>query len=186
MPESIYYTGRGDTGTTARLAESTRLPKDSPLLEALGAVDEATCAIGMAQVVVHAERLRESLLTIQQHLSRLMAHLSAPPALRTRYPSLENGALDWLECLIIELTQDLPSRREFAVPGISLAGAACHLARAIVRRAERRLVTLMRVEPDIGPVNLAYLNRLSSYLFVAALREDRLAGSTFEELDTAQ
>jgi cob(I)alamin adenosyltransferase len=147
------------------------------LLETLGALDEATCAIGLARAATQNERLRQALLTIQRHLSQLMAHLSATPAVRPRYPGLGNGDRQWLESLIVELEQDLPPVREFVLPGGSSAGAACHWARAIVRRAERRLVTLMTAEPDIDTANLAYLNRLSSCLFVAALCEDRVAVS---------
>ena len=70
----------------------------------------------------------------------------------------------------------MPPLREFVVPGDSLAGAALHMARATVRRAERRLVEFTELEPGIGAPNLAFVNRLSSLLFVAALREDQLAG----------
>jgi len=174
MPEPSFYTGKGDTGDTGRLGESGRLPKNSLLMETLGAVDEATCAIGVARTVVQAEYLCQALPTIQRHLSRLMTHLSAAPRIRARYPGLEDGDLQWLESRISELEQDLPALHEFVLPGDSPAGAACHLARAIVRRAERHLVALIAAEPDIDDANLAYLNRLSSFLFVAALCQDRM------------
>ncbi len=150
------------------------MPKDGLLMEVLGAVDEATCAIGMARAAVRSEDLRQALPTIQRHLSRLMTHLSATSCIRTRYPGLEEGDLQWLESLISVLAQDLPPLHEFVLPGDSPAGAACHLARAVVRRAERHLVTLMAAEADIGGVNLAYVNRLSSFLFIAALCEDQI------------
>lgn len=173
-PESAFYTGKGDTGDTGRLGESGRMSKNSLLMEALGAVDEATCAIGVARAAVRSESLCKALPTIQRHLSRLMTHLSAAPAIRARYPGLGNDDRQWLETLLAELGHDLPSLRDFVLPGDSPAGAACHLARAIVRRAERHLVALMDAEPGIGDANLAYLNRLSSFLFVAALCEDRI------------
>ena len=173
MPESRCYTGKGDHGDTARLGETARLPKDSALIEAIGAVDEASSAIGLARATMHKERLCQALQTTQRHLSRLMTHLAATPDLRMRYPGLAEGDLQWLENLIGELEQDLPPLHKFVLPGDSSASAACHMARAIVRRAERTLVTLTTIEPDVGAVNLAYLNRLSSFLFIVALCEDQ-------------
>ena len=84
--------------------------------------------------------------------------------------------MSWLEALIAQLEGGLPPLKDFVVPGDSLPGAACHFARAVVRRAERRLVEFAEIEPGIRATSLAFVNRLSSLMFVAALREDQFAG----------
>ena len=180
MTKSGFYTAVGDRGDTGRLGGKQRLSKSDALMEVIGAVDEATSAIGMARALAHevARAAREvarteALLTIQQHLSRLMAHLSATPDARERFPGVSEDEVAWLEELIAQMEEGLPPLKEFVYPGDSVPGAALHVARAAIRRAERRIVAFTEVEPGIGAVNLAYVNRLSSLLFVAALREDQ-------------
>jgi cob(I)alamin adenosyltransferase len=176
MNETTFYTGKGDHGDTTRLGGEGRLPKNSALIDVIGDIDEATSAIGMARSLAQDSLLQEGLPTIQRHISQLMAHLSATPAARERFSGLSEGEVRWLEELIARLASGIPPLRDFVLPGDSTSGAACHIARTIVRRAERRLVAFAELEPDIGPPNLAYMNRLSALMFVAALREDRLAG----------
>ena len=171
----MFYTGKGDHGETTRLGGARRISKSERVIEAVGALDEAMCAIGMARAVVQHARLREILPSVQQHLVQIMSHVSATPEARTRYVGLDAADVQWLESLIVALGQDLPPLHEFVLPGDSVAGAACHQARVSVRRAERRVVALMAEEAGIAMFLLAYMNRLSSLLFVAALQEDRLA-----------
>ncbi|MBN2394797.1 MAG: cob(I)yrinic acid a,c-diamide adenosyltransferase [Anaerolineae bacterium] len=173
MTHSRFYTAKGDHGDTARLGGDARLSKSSPLLEAVGAVDEAMSAIGMARALVEDAALKATLRTVQEHFVQLMAHLSAMPGARERYTGPGTDALAWLEARIADLEAELPPFRVFVLPGDSLPGAALHVARTAVRRAERCVVTLVEAEPDIDALLLAYLNRLSSLLFVAALRADR-------------
>ncbi len=175
--KTLFYTGRGDRGDTGRLGSTERVLKSDPLLETLGTLDEATSAIGMARAMAQSPRIRAMLLATQRALYRLMSHLSATPAARERYPGLSETDVQTLEAFIAELEAELPPLRDFVVPGDSPAGAACHLARTVVRRAERRLVSFMELETGIGAPSLAFVNRLSSLLFVAALTEDRLAQS---------
>ena len=176
MNKTLFYTGKGDRGDTARLGGKDRLSKSESLLDTIGTLDEATSAIGVARSLAQDTLLQDVLPEVQRRLSYLMAHLSAVPELRERYVGLSGADVIWLEELIARLESDIPPLDGFVLPGESPAGAACHLARAIVRRAERRLVACAEQEPGIGAANLAFVNRLSSLLFVAALREDGLAG----------
>ncbi len=172
MTKSGFYTAAGDHGDTTRLGGKGRLSKSDVLMEVVGAVDTATSAIGMARALAQEHAHKAALLTVQQHLSRLMTHLSATSDARARYPGLSENEVAWLEGLIAQMETGLPPLTAFVYPGDSVAGAALHVARTAVRRAERRIVAFAEVEPCIGAANLAYINRLSSMLFVAALRED--------------
>lgn len=178
MSKTKFYTGRGDRGDTARLAAEARVLKSDLLIDTIGTLDEATSAIGLARSLAQAPVLKEQLPVGQRHLYRLMSHLSAEASAREQYAGLAEAEVAWLEDLIAELERDLLPLKGFVLPGDSAAGAACHVARTVVRRAERRLVALTDVESNIGAANLAYINRLSSLMFVAALHEDRLAGKT--------
>lgn len=167
----LFYTGKGDQGETTRLEGKERIAKDSVAIEALGALDEASCAIGAARAWLQEPQRQDELRITQQHLSRLMTHISATPESRTRHAGIEELEIEWLEQRIAVCEEGLPPLKVFVLPGDTPANAACHVARAAVRRAERRLVTLYAQEPHIGSPNLAYLNRLSAFLFVLALRE---------------
>jgi cob(I)alamin adenosyltransferase len=177
MPDTMFYTGRGDRGDTARLGAKERIAKSSALIETVGAIDEATSAIGVARAQAQTDRLKGDLPTVQRHIYRLMSHLSATPENREAYPGLSDEEVAWLEALIADLEVHLPELHDFVLPGESQPGAAFHVARTVVRRAERRLVAFAELEPNVGEANLAYLNRLSSLMFVAALHEDTLAGA---------
>ena len=171
MTKLIFYTARGDDGTTTRLGGHDRLRKDSLLMEVIGTVDEASAALGLVRASSGDAAVQEAMLGVQERLIRLMGHLSATPERRGKYAGLTAEDVAWLEARIAELGEGLPPLRAFVLPGSSQAEAACHLARTVVRRAERRLLALAADEPPIGEANLAFLNRLSSLLFVAALRE---------------
>ena len=176
MGKTMFYTGKGDRGDTGRLAGQERLPKSGLLIDTIGTIDEATAAIGMARALAQSSALAEALPTVQRQIYRLMSHISATGEARQRYSGLSEEDVAWLEKLIAQLETGLPELHDFVLPGDSPAGAAFHVARTTVRRAERRLVTFVETEPDVGAPNLAYLNRLSSLMFVAALQEDLLAG----------
>ncbi len=177
MSKTLFYTGKGDRGNTSRLGGSERLPKSSALIDTIGALDEATSAIGLARAMAGDDALRADLLEVQRRLYRLMSHVSATPEARERYTGLADEDVAWLEEAIARLEEKVPQIQGFVVPGNSPAGAACHVARATTRRAERRVVALAEEEAAVGEANLAFVNRLSSLLFVAALREDALDGS---------
>lgn len=176
MGKTAFFTGKGDRGDTSRLGGQGRIAKSDALIDTIGAMDEATCALGVARAGAQEPLLQQVLPDVQRRLYRLMSHLSATPELREKYAGVTTEDVLWLEELIAQLEVDLPPLTEFVVPGDSLSGAAFHLARATVRRAERRLVEFAELEPGIRAPNLAFVNRLSSLMFVGALREDVLVG----------
>ncbi len=173
-----FYTGTGDQGETTRLGGPARIKKSSALIDVLGAIDEATSVIGMARATAQSTDLCALLPTVQRHLITLMAHISATPEARQRYSGLGADEVAWLEDAIARFEIRVPPLKDFVLPGDSISGAAFHTARTVVRRAERKLVAFSETEPDIGQANLAYLNRLSSLLFIGALIEDNLRAST--------
>lgn len=176
MSKTSFYTGKGDSGDTARIGGQGRVQKSDALIEAVGAVDEATSAIGWARALCRSSVLQERLPVVQRHLYRLMSHLSATPEARGTHVGVGEDEVAWLESAIAILEADLPALTDFVIPGDSRPGAALHVARTVVRRAERRIVALAEAEAGLRASNTAYVNRLSSLMFVAALEEDRLAG----------
>lgn len=163
------YTRTGDDGTTG-LVDGSRLPKFAARMEAIGAVDEANSAIGLAVVALERQPLSAPLARIQNDLFDLGADLATPGDDFTPGPMalriLPEGA-EWLEGQIDALNESLPALGSFILPGGSEAAAQVHVARASVRRAERAMVALAAGEP-VNPAALTYINRLSDYLFVAA------------------
>ncbi|MBK8181386.1 MAG: cob(I)yrinic acid a,c-diamide adenosyltransferase [Candidatus Competibacteraceae bacterium] len=156
---SKIYTRTGDGGTTG-LGNGERVAKDCPRIEAIGAVDELNCAIG--RVLVHdlRENIRECLQEVQHKLFDLGGEVSIPG-----YQALKNEDVERLEGTLNDFNSQLPPLKEFVLPGGGPAAADCHMARAICRRAERRLVTLARDE-NLSEHVRVYLNRLSDLLFV--------------------
>lgn len=171
------YTRQGDDGLTGRLG-SGRLPKNHPVIEALGALDEATAALGLARVSSQDLRTREMILTVQRDLYRLMTEVSASEEVSDRFQKLDAAQVTWLEAQIDELSRTVELPGEFIVPGDSPAGALLAFTRAVVRKAERRVVDLFQEGELSNPAILQYLNRLSSLLFVLELIENKAAGRT--------
>ena len=169
-----FYTGRGDDGTTDLLG--ARVGKDDPRVAALGALDETTSAIGLGRAKAADARVREGLVTAQRDLYRIMAELAFTPELRPASYALADDRVAWLEAETDALTAAVTLPREFILPGESEPGAALDVARAVARRAERDVVTLTRAGHGVNPAIVAYLNRLSSLLFIAARVEDAQAG----------
>ena len=170
-----YYSRKGDDGTTGWLGKG-RLPKNHDRIEALGSLDESSAALGLARSAVRGPQTAGLLVEAQRDLYLLMAEVSAGPedAERFRFPA---DRVAWLEQQIAILEKDVPAPEGFILPGDSPAGAALDLARTIVRRAERRVVMLVRQGHVTNPTILQYLNRLSSLLFVLELAENILAGT---------
>ena len=166
------YTRTGDDGTTG-LVDGSRQPKSSPRMAAIGDVDEANSAIGLAAAAFGEGREAEALFRIQNDLFDLGADLATPAGESEDFaPSdmvlrVVAGQVAWLESAIDDATAQLEPLTSFILPGGSENAARLHLARAIVRRAERAVVALADSEP-VNPQALAYINRLSDYLFVAA------------------
>ncbi|NNF52253.1 MAG: cob(I)yrinic acid a,c-diamide adenosyltransferase [Gammaproteobacteria bacterium] len=158
---SKIYTRTGDDGSTG-LGDGTRVPKDHARVEAYGTVDELNSAVGVLLSSDLPGNIRAGLLEVQHDLFDLGGELCLPG-----HKAIEEAFVTRLETLLDELNEALPPLREFILPGGSSSAAQCHLARAICRRAERRLWTLARQE-EVNPVGVRYLNRLSDLLFVAA------------------
>lgn len=159
---SKIYTKTGDDGTTG-LGDGQRIAKDSARVEAYGTVDEANSAIGvvLAFDTVPYE-LRRCLTEVQHDLFELGGELCIPG-----HVAVTDDFIQRLEQNLDEFNKDLPPLKDFILPGGGQAAAACHVARTIVRRAERRGKTLADAESVRAEV-LRYLNRLSDLLFVVA------------------
>lgn len=159
---SKIYTRTGDDGTTG-LGDGTRTMKDGARVEAYGSVDEANSAIGLVLAVPGLpETVRNCLTAVQHELFDLGGELCIPG-----HRIITAAMIERLEGELDAFNDALPPLKEFILPGGGPAAAACHLARTVCRRAERRCWSLARVE-SIAPEALAYLNRLSDLLFVIA------------------
>ena len=159
---SKIYTRTGDDGTTG-LGDGSRVDKDSLRVEAFGTVDEAHSAIGV--VLSHdsvSDPIRRCLTEVQHDLFELGGELCIPG-----HSAVQAEFIDRLEHDLDGFNADLPPLKDFILPGGGQAASACHLARTIVRRAERRVSTLKKNEDVRGEV-VRYLNRLSDLLFVIA------------------
>jgi cob(I)alamin adenosyltransferase len=174
---NVIYTRTGDKGETG-LGDGSRRSKNDARVAAMGDIDETNCAVGLALIAVRnasdaADLAIEPVLTrVQNDLFDLGADLCLP-----RQPDEKTGAVlrlapsqvQAIERAIDALNERLHPLRSFVLPGGSAAAAALHQARAICRRAERVIVALAAIEgEDVGEAALAYVNRLSDYLFVAA------------------
>jgi cob(I)alamin adenosyltransferase len=159
---SKIYTRTGDDGSTG-LGDGTRVDKDSHRVEAYGTIDELNSIVGMVLAATTLpEPLAASLLEIQHDLFDLGGELCVPGQC-----VIDEAFVKRLERELDDLNENLPPLKEFILPGGGPAAAACHLARTVCRRAERRLWTLARHEA-VNPSTPHYLNRLSDYLFVLA------------------
>jgi cob(I)alamin adenosyltransferase len=175
MLPMTFYTSKGDDGTTGLLGEG-RVPKYHVRMEAIGALDEASAALGLARAQCSAPQTAPILLETQRDLYKLMAEVAATPENAKRFHFIDEARVGWLEKQTDELSTIVEMPKEFILPGDTLGGAALSLARAIVRRAERCVVSLFDEEEVINPDLQRYLNRLSSLCFVLELLENQNAG----------
>ena len=163
------YTRTGDDGSTG-LVDGSRLPKHAARMEAIGAVDETNSAIGLAVCALSGSPHAANLTRIQNDLFDLGADLATPgddfaPGEMTL--RIVPAQVDWLETAIDAVNEHLSPLRSFILPGGSEAAARVHIARASARSAERR-ATALAADTPVNPAALAYINRLSDYLFVLA------------------
>lgn len=158
---SKIYTRTGDDGSTG-LGDGTRVGKDSARVAAYGTVDEANSAIGLVLATTLPDDIRAVLTTVQHQLFDLGGELCIPG-----HATIEEADVDVLEAHLDRHNATLPALQEFILPGGGEAAARCHVARTVVRRAERDAVALSRAE-SVRPQALRYLNRLSDLLFVLA------------------
>ena len=166
------YTRTGDDGTTG-LVDGSRLPKHHARMEAIGAVDEANSAIGLAAVALSGGSIADTLRRVQNDLFDLGADLATPLGEGEDFTPSEmvlrmvESQTAWLETAIDDATGKLEPLTSFILPGGSEAAARLHVARASARRAERSVVA-MAAEVPVNPAASAYINRLSDLLFVLA------------------
>ena len=172
---SPFYTKTGDDGYTGLLGEG-RLPKYDPRLEAVGSLDEATAALGLARAACQLQHSTAVLMQVQRDLYGLMAEVAATPENAIRFRSIDEGRVAWLEEQIDSLSKQVKLPKDFILPGDTPASAALALARTVVRRAERRVVLLLHTHALENAALLHYLNRLSSLCFVLELSENQAAG----------
>ncbi|MEW6092840.1 MAG: cob(I)yrinic acid a,c-diamide adenosyltransferase [Chloroflexota bacterium] len=176
-------THTGDDGSTGLLGEG-RLPKYHPRIETLGALDEASAALGLARALTKSPQTNAILKEVQRDLYALMAEAAATDENVERFRTLRQAQgtalnrtrLEWLESQVQALEAQVPAPSEFILPGDSLPGAAFSLARTVVRRAERRVAELARRGEVTNDVMLPYLNRLSTLCFLLELDENQSAG----------
>lgn len=167
---SKIYTRTGDNGTTG-LGDGSRVDKDSQRVETFGTVDELNSQLGVVLSISLPPEIHTLLTGVQHDLFDLGGEISVPgrQALDETYVTRLEHALDHLNAHLAPL-------KEFILPGGTSAAAACHLARTVCRRAERRVISLRR-QTEINPAVVHYLNRLSDLLFVVARYLNHSAGS---------
>ncbi|WP_133478978.1 cob(I)yrinic acid a,c-diamide adenosyltransferase [Cognatilysobacter segetis] len=159
---SKIYTRTGDDGSTG-LGDGTRTGKDSPRVDAYGTVDEANSCIGVVLATPGlADEVAHLLTSIQHQLFDLGGELCIPG-----HAAIFDADVERLENELDRFNEPLPPLKDFILPGGGEAAARCHVARTVVRRAERECVALSRVE-TVRPEAVRYLNRLSDLLFVLA------------------
>ena len=167
---SPFFTRSGDDGFTGLLGAG-RYPKHDLRLEALGAIDEASAALGVARSHVQNDENKARLLKIQRHLYGVMAEVAATPENVEKFQQINALQVNWLEEQAEALTQSTPLPSGFIVPGDNKPAAFLDLARTVVRRAERQVAALAHRDELKNPELLRYLNRLSSLCFLMELNE---------------
>ncbi len=166
---SKIYTRTGDDGTTG-LGDGSRTAKDDPRIEAIGSVDELNCVIGLLLGEELPGDIRDCLEGVQHRLFDIGGELSIPGSVM-----VNDDSVAALEGTLDRLNATLPALADFILPGGSPAACYCHQARAVCRRAERRVFSLGR-GTAINTTSARYLNRLSDLLFVMARYLNRQAG----------
>lgn len=166
---SKIYTKTGDDGSTG-LGDGMRVAKNSARIEAIGDIDELNSQLGLLLTEALPDSMRITLTRIQHELFELGGELSIP-----NYVRISDAMVTQLEQELDAMNDALLPLKEFILPGGSRPTALCHVARAVCRRAERRLVALNQQE-SISPAAIKYLNRLSDLLFVMCRAINQMLG----------
>ena len=166
---SKIYTKTGDDGTTG-LGDGSRVAKDSARVGAYGTVDEANSCIGLVLASEIPDDVRSLLVSVQHQMFDLGGELCIPG-----HAAIFDADIERLEQHLDAFNEPLPALKDFILPGGGEAAARCHIARTVVRRAERDTVTLSRHDA-VRPEAIRYLNRLSDLLFVLARVLARASG----------
>ncbi|MBN2161978.1 MAG: cob(I)yrinic acid a,c-diamide adenosyltransferase [Pontiellaceae bacterium] len=171
MPK--IYTKTGDKGETGRF-DGTRVPKNDPVIEVNGTIDECNSFIGLARSYIEDEQVSAFLRTVQSQLIVAGSEVTNVSH-DERLPFITKEEITVMETLINELEQGLEPLTHFILPAGGQASAHLHVARTVARKVERRLVAL-RESVELNPVLLAYFNRLADTLFVLARHVAKLDG----------
>ncbi|MGI5862395.1 MAG: cob(I)yrinic acid a,c-diamide adenosyltransferase [Myxococcales bacterium] len=170
------YTRGGDKGQT-NLLGGKRVGKDDPRVDTYGTVDELNAVLGLARAAGLDAALDAKVARIQHELFAIGSRLATPSEVEAPHlPRIRQEWIDALEAEIDEATAELPPLRQFVLPAGAPAAAALHLARTVCRRAERAIVKLARDE-EVAPEAIAYVNRLSDWLFTMARAANHRAGA---------
>ncbi len=166
---SRIYTKTGDKGTTS-LIGGTKVPKSHLRIEAYGTVDELNSYTGLCRDLLEDKHVRQLLHEIQDRLFTIGSSLACDPVKepKIRIPDLHEADIVLLEKEIDRMNENIPPMKNFILPGGDPVISHLHIARCICRRAERCCVRLAMESPEVEPIIVKYLNRLSDYLFVLA------------------
>jgi cob(I)alamin adenosyltransferase len=166
-------TKTGDQGETS-LMYGRRVPKNDPRVEAYGAVDELTAALGVARAISENKFVTDQIFAVQKELINVMGELSTLPEDRQRYAKdgfqiTDAKMVDRLTAIIVDLEEDKSLfPKDWVIPGASPLSAAIDVARTICRRAERRVIALAKSDHALNPELIRYLNRLSDLCWILA------------------
>lgn len=168
----MKFSKKGDRGYTS-LMGGQRVLKSGPRPEAYGTLDEASSALGIARATTTRPKSKEIILSIQENLLILGAELSTADEDQKQSPNrITEDHVEQLERWIDELQRDVILKKEFVLPGETLASAAIDLGRTVIRRAERRVVRLMQEKIIQNSEVPRFLNRLGDLLFTLARYEE--------------
>ncbi len=176
-----FYTTKGDEGYTGLLGKE-RVPKYHPKIEAIGAMDEASAALGLARSLTSSPEIAALLLSMQLDLYKIMGEVAAGKENAERFHSIDGDKVAWLETQIEQIGHIVNMPDVFIVPGNTQAGAAIAMARTIVRRAERLTAILLHKEEIENRELYRYLNRASSLCFILELYEYSISGVTAQTI----
>jgi cob(I)alamin adenosyltransferase len=166
-------TKTGDQGETS-LMYGRRVPKNDPRVEAYGAVDELTAALGVARAISENKFVTDQIFAVQKELINVMGELSTLPEDRQRYAKdgfqiTDAKMVDRLTAIIVDLEEDKSLfPKDWVIPGANAVSAAIDVARTICRRAERRVIALAKSDQALNPELIRYLNRLSDLCWILA------------------
>jgi cob(I)alamin adenosyltransferase len=166
-----YFTGKGDQGNS-NLFDGRQVSKGDLIFELIGTLDEATAYFGMAISLCRDPELMTDLREIQEHLSMLMGIIANIGSTKLESNSFLLKLTGWLEKKICDYGKSVKNPRTFLFSGVSTLGAAIDISRAVIRRSERIAVRLFCAENKDKKEILAYLNRLSSFLYIMRLNVD--------------
>lgn len=177
MAITRVYTKTGDDGITS-LVGGVKVKKTNARIEAYGTVDELSAHLGMLASWMKDGEDKDLIIRTQRNLFTVCSYLATDKTQTPLAPSytLPAGETDILEEQIDLINANIPQQTAFILPGGSHEAALCHVARTVCRRAERRILSLHETEP-VSSVLLAYVNRLSDYFYVLALRINFLQGT---------